>query len=131
LTRLFELTEGVTEDLVATCAEIWVQESHQRPITPADIEFGWRSVVANATALFLPRVSALPPSQARLLRYLARNPRTQPFAGQTLRELGEESGSVHKAITRLLELELLRQEARDGRKRVWVHDPRLAFYLRT
>jgi len=131
LARLFELTEGVTEDLVASCAEIWVQESNQRPIAPADIEFGWRSVVANATALFLPRVSALPVSQARLLRYVARNPRTQPFADRTLHELGEKSGSVHKALKRLLDLELLRQDERDGRKRVWVHDPRLAFYLRT
>jgi hypothetical protein len=131
LARLFELTEGVTEDLVTSCAEIWVQESSRRPITPADIEFSWRSVVANATALFLPKVSALPVSQARLLRYIARNPRTQPFADQTLRELGEKSGSVHKALKRLLDLELLRQDERDGRKRVWVHDPRLAFYLRT
>jgi len=131
LARLFELTEGVTEDLVACCAEVWLQESKQRPITPADIEFGWRSVVANATALFLPKVSALPASQARLLRYVARNPRSQPFVEQTLRDLGDKSGTVHKAITRLLELELLRQDERDGRKRVWVHDPRLAFYLRT
>jgi hypothetical protein len=131
LARLFELTEGVTEDLVASCAEIWVQESNQRPITPADIEFGWRSVVANATPLFLPKVSALPVSQARLLRYVARNPRTQPFSDQTLRGLGEKSGPVHKALKRLLELELLRQEEHDGRKRIWVHDPRLAFYLRT
>lgn len=131
LSRLFEFTEGVTEDLVASCAEIWVQQSNQRPITPADIEFGWRSVVANATALILPRVSALPAAQARLLRYIARNPKAQPFADQTLRELGEKSGSVHKALKRLLEMELVRQEERDGRKRVWVHDPRLAFYLRT
>ena len=131
LTRLLELTEGITEDLVASCAEVWVQESNQRPITPADIEFGWRSVVANATALFLPKVSALPVSQARLLRYIARNPRIQPFADQTLRDLGDKSGLVYKALNRLLDLELVRQDERDGRKRVWIHDPRLAFYLRT
>ena len=130
LTRLYELTEGVTEDLVATCAEIWVQNAHARAITPADVEFGWRSVVANATPLFLPKVSALPPSQAKLLRHVARHPNTQPFAEHTLRELGEKSGTVYKALNRLLDLELLRQEERDGRKRVWVHDPRLGFYLR-
>jgi hypothetical protein len=131
LTRLFEVTEGVTEDLVASCAEIWVQQSRRRPITPADIEFGWRNVVANATTLFLPKVSALPASQARLLRYIARNPTAQPFAEQTLRELGEKSGPVHKALQRLIDLELVRQSERDGRKRIAVHDPRLAFYLRT
>jgi hypothetical protein len=130
LARLFELTEGVTEDLVATCAEIWVQAGSRRPITPADIEFGWRNVVANATVLFLPKVSALPAAQASLLRYIARNPNAQPFAEQTLRELGNKSGPVHKALQRLLELELVRQIDRDGRKRVSIHDPRLAFYLR-
>jgi hypothetical protein len=130
LIRLFELTEGVTEDLVATLAEIWVQESRGRAVTPADVEFGWRSVVAHAIPLFLPKVSALPGLQARLLRYFAVHPQTQPFADATLRALGEESGAVHKALGRLLELELLREDERDGRKRVWVHDPRLAFYLR-
>jgi len=131
LARLFDLTEGVTEDLVASCAEIWVQQSSRRPITPADIEFGWRNVVANATMLFLPKVSALPASQARLLRYIARNPGAQPFADQTLRELGEKSGPVHKALQRLIDLEFVRQTEGDGRKRVAVYDPRLAFYLRT
>lgn len=130
LIRLFELTAGVTEDLVATLAEIWVQESRGRPVTPADIEFGWRSVVAHAIPLFLPKVSALPGLQARLLRHFAIHPQTQPFADATLRALGEESGAVHKALARLLELELLHQDERDGRKRVWIHDPRLAFYLR-
>jgi hypothetical protein len=130
LIRLFELTAGVTEDLVATLAEIWVQGSIGRQVAPADIEFGWRSVVAHAIPLFLPKVSALPGLQARLLRHFANHPQTQPFAEATLRALGEESGAVHKALNRLLELELLRQEERDGRKRVWISDARLAFYLR-
>jgi len=128
--RLFELTEGITEDLIATLAEIWVQEAKGRAIAPADIEFGWRSVVAHAIPLFLPKVSALPGLQARLLRHFATHPQTQPFSEATLSALGEESGAVHKALSRLLELELLRQEERDGRKRVWIHDPRVAFYLR-
>ena len=131
LTRLFELTGGVTEDLVATCAEIWVQESDRRSITPADVEFGWRSVVANAAPLFLPKVSLLPALQARFLRYVARHPHTQPFAAETLNALGQKSGTMHKALKRLLELELLHVEERDGRKRVWINDPRLAFYLQT
>jgi hypothetical protein len=130
LIRLFEVTAGVTEDLVATLAEIWVQESRGRAVTPADIEFGWRSVVAHAIPLFLPKVSALPGLQARLLRHFANHPQAQPFAEATLRALGEESGAVHKALNRLLDLELLRQDERDGRKRVWVQDPRVAFYLR-
>jgi hypothetical protein len=130
LVRLFDLTEGVTEDLVATCAEVWVQGSIERPVTPADIEFGWRSVVANATRIFLPKVSALPGVQARLLRHVARHRRVQPFSEASLRELGEGNGAVHKALGRLVELELLRQEEFNGRKKVWVHDPRLAFYLR-
>lgn len=131
LERLFNLTEGVTEDLVATCAEIWAQQTQRRPISPSDVDMNWRSVVANASPMFLPRLSALPTSQARLLRYVARHPNIQPFAEQTLRELKEKSGPVHKALKRLMELELLRQEERDGRKRIWVNDPRLAFYLRS
>jgi hypothetical protein len=130
LVRLFEMTAAVTEDLVATLAEIWVQESKGRAVAPADIEFGWRSVVAHAIPLFLPKVSALPGLQARLLRYFASHPQAQPFAEATLRALGEESGAVHKALNRLVELELLRQEERDGRKRIWIQDPRVAFYLR-
>ena len=87
-------------------------------------------MVAHAIPLFLPKVSALPGLQARLLRHFANHPQAQPFAEATLRALGEESGAVHKALNRLLDLELLRQDERDGRKRVWVQDPRVAFYLR-
>ncbi len=130
LVRLFELTDGVTEDLVATCAEIWVQESQGRSLTPADVESGWRNVVANAAQHFLPRVSALSGLQARLLRHVARNPRAQPFSDDTLAAVKSESGPVHRALRKLVEMELLREETRDGRKRVWVHDARLAFYLR-
>jgi hypothetical protein len=130
LVRLYQLTEGVTEDLVATCAEMWVQDSRGRSIAPADVEVGWRNVVANAAQYFLPRVSALSGLQARLLRYVARNPRSQPFSEETLAAVKSESGPTHRALRKLIELELLRQEQNDGRKRVWVHDARLAFYLR-
>jgi len=130
LARLFEVTEGVTEDLVATCAEIWVQDSQARSVAPADVEVGWRNVVANATQYFLPRVSALSGLQARMLRHVARNPRVQPFAEDTLSAIKSESGPAHRALRKLVDLELLREEERDGRKRVWVHDARLAFYLR-
>jgi hypothetical protein len=130
LIRLFELTEGVTEDLVATCAEIWVQDSVGRSIAPADVEVGWRNVVANAAQYFLPRVSALSGLQARFLRHVARNPRAQPFAEETLAAIKGDSGPAHRALRKLIELELLREEQRDGRRRVWVHDARLAFYLR-
>jgi chromosome segregation and condensation protein ScpB len=130
LTRLFELTEGVTEDLVATCAEIWVQDSQGRSVAPADVEVGWRNVVANAAQYFLPRVSALSGLQARFLRHVARNPRAQPFAEETLAAIRGESGPAHRALRKLIELELLREEQRDGRRSVWVHDARLAFYLR-
>jgi hypothetical protein len=129
-TRMYELTQGVTEDLVATCAGIWVQDSCGRPIAPADIEVGWRNVVANASQYFLPRVSAPSGLQTRLLRYVARNPRAQPFSEETLGALRSESGPTHRALRKLVELELLREEQHDGRKRVWVHDARLAFYLR-
>jgi len=131
LTRLYELTEGVTEDLVATCAEIWVQDARGRAVAPADVEVAWRNVVANASQYFLPRVSALSGLQARLLRHVARNPRTQPFSEETLGALRSESGPTHRALRKLVELELLRKEHQDGRKRVWVHDARLAFYFRT
>ncbi len=130
LARLYELTEGVTEDLVATCAEIWVQDTRGRPVAPADVEVGWRNVVANASQYFLPRVSALSGLQARLLRHVARNPRAQPFSEETLAAVRSESGPTHRALRKLVELELLREEQHDGRKRVWVHDARLAFYLR-
>lgn len=130
LVRLLEVTEGVTEDLVASCAEIWVQDSPERSITPADVEVAWRNVVANAAQYFLPRVSALSGLQARFLRYVARNPRSQPFADETLSAIGGASGPAHRALRKLIELELLREEQNNGRRRVWVHDARLAFYLR-
>lgn len=130
LSRLFEVTEGVTEDLVAVCAEIWVQDAQERPIAPADVEVGWRNVVANAAQYFLPRISSLSGLQSRMLRYVARNPRVQPFSELTLSAVKSESGPVHRALRKLLALELLREEERGGRKRVWVHDARLGFYLR-
>jgi len=130
LARLFELTDGVTEDLVAVCAEIWVQNAQGRPIAPADVEVGWRNVVANAAQYFLPRISSLSGLQSRMLRYVARNPRTQPFSEQILSAVKSESGPAHRALRKLLALELLREEERDGRKRVWVHDARLGFYRR-
>src|SRR5262249_36477301 len=68
LSRLFEVTRGVTEDLVAVCAEIWVQDAQGRPIAPADVEVGWRNVVANAAQYFLPRISTLSGLQSRMLR---------------------------------------------------------------
>jgi hypothetical protein len=40
-----------------------------------------------------------------------------------------ESGPAHRALRKLIELELLREEQCDGRRRVWVHDARPAFYL--
>jgi hypothetical protein len=128
--RLFEMTFGVTEDIVAACAEIWVQGIKGRPVAPADVEIAWRCVVGNAAPLFLPRISGLGTLQSRLLRFIARNPDAQPFAEGTLRELGENSGLVHKALKRLLELDLIRERTLDRGRRVWVHDPRLAFYLR-
>jgi hypothetical protein len=131
LNRLYELTQGITEDLVATCAEIWVHETRDRPITPADVEAAWRLVVSNASQFFLPQLSTLSALQAQLLRHLARNPGAQPFADTTLRALGAGNSAVHKALGRLTELELVRTEEAGGRKRLWVHDPRLAFYLRT
>ena len=131
LNRLYELTQGITEDLVATCAEIWVYETLERPITPADVESAWRLVVSNASQFFLPQLSTLSALQAQLLRHLARNPGAQPFADTTLRALGAANSAVHKALGRLTELELVRTEEAGGRKRIWVHDPRLAFYLRT
>jgi hypothetical protein len=130
LARLYELTAGVTEDIVATCAEIWMQEAEGRPVAPADVEAGWRNVVANAAQYFLPRISALSGLQARLLRHVARNPRAQPFSEETLAAIKSESGPTHRALRKLIELELLREEQRDGRRRVWVHDARLEFYLR-
>jgi hypothetical protein len=51
-------------------------------------------------------------------------------AARRSRESKSESGPAHRALRKLVELELLREEQRDGRKRVWVHDARLAFYLR-
>lgn len=128
--RLYELTGGITEDLVATCAEIWMHEAPGRSITPADIEAAWRLVVNNASQFFLPQLSNLSPLQAQLLRHLARNPGVQPFADSTLRALGAANSAVHKALGRLVELELVRSEDIGGRKRVWIHDPRLTFYLR-
>ena len=44
--------------------------------------------------------------------------------------LRAETGSIDRALNVLLALELLRVEDHDGRKRIWVHDARLAFYLR-
>ena len=131
LTRLYELTDGITEDLVAVCAEIWVAETKGRSITPADVESAWRLVVSNASQFFLPHLSSLSALQAQLLRHLARNPGVQPFSDSTLRALGSGNSAVHKALARLHELELVRIEESAGRKRVWIHDPRLAFYLRT
>lgn len=131
LQRLYELTEGITEDLVATCAEIWVHESQDRPVAPADVDVAWRLVVSNASQFFLPQLSTLSALQAQLLRHLARNPGVQPFSDPTLRALGAANSAVHKALGRLSELELVRTEENGGRKRVWIHDPRLAFYLRT
>jgi hypothetical protein len=128
--RLFELTAGVTEDLVAVCAEIWVQQNDKRPVAAADVEMAWRCVVGNAAPLFLPRIAALATVQSRVLRYIARNPRTQPFTETALKELRELPGGVHKALTRLRELDLIREESYGNGRRVWVHDPRLAFYLR-
>src|SRR4029079_2758758 len=130
LSRLYELTAGVTEDIVATCAEIWMQEAAGRAGAPADVEAGWRNVVANAAQYFLPRISALSGTQARLLRHVARNPRAQPFSEETLAAIKSDSGPTHRALRKLIELELLREEQRDGRRRVWVHDARLEFYLR-
>lgn len=130
LTRLFDLTGGVTEDVVAICAEVWAQKASCRPIAPADIESAWRNVVASAAQYFLPRISTLPALQSSLLRYVARNPHCQPFAAQTLSALGSKSGPTHRALRNLVDLELLREEDRDGRKRVWVADSRLEFYLR-
>lgn len=130
LIRLYELTDGVTEDLVASCSETWMQGAAGRSVTPADVEVAWRNVVANAAQYFLPRISALPGLQARLLRHVARNPNTQPFGDETLCAVKCESGPAYRALRRLIDLELLREEQRDGRKRVWVHDARLAFYLR-
>ena len=131
LARLYELTAGITEDLVATCAEIWVNETQGRSVTPADVEAAWRLVVSNASQFFLPQLSSLSALQALLLRHLARNPGVQPFSDATLRALGAANSAVHKALARLFELELVRVEESGGRKRVWIHDPRLAFYLRT
>jgi hypothetical protein len=130
LVRIFELTDGVTADLVAVCAEVWVQGPPRRPITVADIETGWRYVVANAAEHFLPKISTLSELQARLLRHVAQNPRTQPYSQATTAALHAETGSIHGALDKLLELELLNMDERDGRKRIWVHDARLAFYLR-
>jgi len=61
---------------------------------------------------------------------LTRNPQAQPFAEETLSAIKGESGSAHRALRKLIKLELLREEQRDGRRRVWVYDARLAFYLR-
>lgn len=130
LRRIFELTGGVTEDIVALCAEVWVQSATGRSITPTDMEVAWRSVVANAAQYFLPRIATLTALQSSLLRYVARNPRTQPFAAETLSAIGAKSGPAHRALRKLVGLELLREEERDGRKRVWIPDARLAFYLR-
>ena len=130
LARLFELTDGVTADLVALCAEVWVQGPPRRSITSTDIETGWRYVVANAAEHFLPKISMLSELQARLLRYVAQNPGMQPFSRETSVALNVETGSIHGAFARLVELELLKVAERDGRKRVWVHDGRLGFYLR-
>ena len=130
LARLYELTGGITEDLVATCAEIWVPEIKGRSVTPADVESAWRLVVSNASQFFLPHLSSLSALQSQLLRHLARNPGVQPFSDATLRALGSANSAVHKALARLHELELVRIEENAGRKRVWIHDPRLAFYLR-
>jgi len=44
--------------------------------------------------------------------------------------LKAETGSINGALNRLVELELLNAEDTDGRKRVWIHDRRLGFYLR-
>ena len=131
LARLYELTAGITEDLVATCAEIWVNENRGRSLAPADVEVAWRLVVSNASQFFLPQLATLSGLQAQLLRHLARNPGVQPFSDATLRALGAATSAVHKALGRLHALEFVRIEETGGRKRVWVHDPRLAFYLRT
>lgn len=130
LRHLFELTGGVTEDLVAICAEVWVQNVRQRTIAPADVEVAWRRVVANAAQYFLPRIATLTGLQSSLLRYVARNPHSQPFAAETLAAIGAKSGPAHRALRKLVGLELLREDERDGRKRVWIPDARLAFYLR-
>jgi len=65
-----------------------------------------------------------------MLGHVAGNPGAQPFSEQTLSAVKSESGPAHRALGKLLALELLREEERDGRKRVWVHDARLGFYLR-
>ena len=121
---------GFWKGVVPVCAEIWVQDAQGRPIAPADVEVGWRNVVANAAQYFLPRISSLSGLQSRMLRYVARNPRVQPFSEVTLSAVKSESGPVHRALRKLLALELLREEEHGGRKRVWVHDARLGFYLR-
>ena len=128
--RLFELTDGVTEDLVAACAEIWAQGTRGRTVSPGDVDFAWRCVVNNAAPFFLPKVSALTPIQAHLLRFIAHNPSCQPFSESTVRELRESKPTLHRAVGRLLELEFIRQDAADRSRRVRIHDPRLAFYLR-
>jgi hypothetical protein len=79
----------------------------------------WRNVIANAAQYFLPRVSALSGLQARLLRHVARNPRAQPFSEETLGAVKSESDPTRRALRKLVELELLREEQQDGRKRVW------------
>jgi hypothetical protein len=99
-------------------------------LNAADIETGWRYVVANAAEHFLPKISMLTELQGRLLRYTAQNPKAQPFSQTTAAAVRAEPGSISGALDRLVELELLKVDDRDGRKRIWVHDARLAFYLR-
>jgi hypothetical protein len=124
------LTEGVTEDLVACCAEIWVAIETARTISPADVETAWRFVVANAARIFLPPLGALSRMQSEFLQYVARHPKTQPFSEETRRAIGASRSGLHEALHQLVERQLIREEEVDGRKRVWVHDARLAFYLR-
>ncbi len=129
--RLFQLTAGVTEDLVATCAEIWAQPIIGRTVSPADVDVAWRYVVNNAAPIFLPRISKLSTVQSLLLRYIARNPRCQPYAEMTLKELGEPKSTVNKALERLIDFGLVREATADRSRRVWVDDPRVAFFLQT
>lgn len=122
---LFDLVDGIPNDVQRLAYTTFSQANG--PISEATVLEGMRRAVLHQSADFTERFEALAPTQQRLLRALAREPRSAVYSHEFLAEVGVvNQNSVSHGLRRLAETELVIR-----RGRTWsVGNPFLRAWLR-
>lgn len=123
INQIFSLSELHPNYVNRICGYFWMTDSYP---TPDSINTYWRNFVLSRKTEFTKDILRLSRNQRRLLRYIAREPSSQPGSHDVCVKIGLSEASLRQALNKLIKIDYVH---RDGKGYITLIDPAFRDYI--